>query len=148
MFETFSKRRKKRELAGQPDVYQYDDLPPAFRNQVIWIWVRAIGPYYDSNGQRRSAIDELHRAQQGSYRFQGQPLSNQVWDFIAATIAEETGQLQIGEKHRDSLEKCIQFLQSSSVDNALDILDLSFHIIDDFLRSRPDEERSTTGKRE
>jgi hypothetical protein len=27
IFETYTKRLRKREQAGQPDVYQYDDLP-------------------------------------------------------------------------------------------------------------------------
>lgn len=37
-FETFSKRQKRLERAGQSDVYKYDDLPTPFRHQVIHIW--------------------------------------------------------------------------------------------------------------
>ena len=46
IFDTYSKRRKKVEKAGTPDVYQYDHLPEPLRVQVIHIWNDALGIYY------------------------------------------------------------------------------------------------------
>ena len=48
IFDTYSKRRKKVEKAGTPDVYQYDHLPEPLRVQVIHIWNDALGIYYVS----------------------------------------------------------------------------------------------------
>jgi AbiJ N-terminal domain 4 len=143
-FDTFSKRQKKRETSGQPDVYQYDDLPRAFRNKVIWIWRRAIGPYFDS-GRAHDQYEQLYYSLHATYPHSDQPLSNQVWDIIARTIAEEAGQLEIGQGHQDSFEKCAHFLLSSDAAGALDIIDLSFHIIDNYLRDTPEGQRSASG---
>jgi hypothetical protein len=43
ILDIFSKRQKVAEKSGQLDVYQYDDLPKAFRVQVIHIWRSVIG---------------------------------------------------------------------------------------------------------
>jgi hypothetical protein len=37
IYETFSKRLRKREQAGQPDVYQYNELPEPLRVQIVYI---------------------------------------------------------------------------------------------------------------
>jgi hypothetical protein len=46
IFETFSKRKKRPAMAGQQDVFQYDELPVPFRRQVFHIWQNALGRYY------------------------------------------------------------------------------------------------------
>ncbi len=46
IYETFSKRLKKRERAGQPDVYQYDELPGELRVQINHVWNSSIGSTY------------------------------------------------------------------------------------------------------
>jgi len=43
VYETYSNRLKKRERAGQPDVYQYDNLPEALRTQIYFILQDTLG---------------------------------------------------------------------------------------------------------
>lgn len=42
-------KRKKRERGEYPDVYQYQNLPQEFRNQVFHIWNEAIGQDFKSD---------------------------------------------------------------------------------------------------
>jgi hypothetical protein len=76
IYETFSKRRKRLEKAGQTDVYQYEELPAPFRMQVVYIWESAIG-HYSVGGAFSSYRDESS--------------STQFWDFIYKTITREAG---------------------------------------------------------
>ncbi len=46
IYETYTKRLRKRERAGQPDVYQYDDLPEALRTQIYFILRDTLGQDY------------------------------------------------------------------------------------------------------
>ncbi len=50
IMETFSKRKKRLERAGQQDIYQYDVLTEPFRVQVIHIWNSTIGVFYRASG--------------------------------------------------------------------------------------------------
>ena len=54
--ELFSKRKRKRERAGQPVIYQYDEIPKKFRNQVRRIWEDAIGTDPSGYGEGRTAV--------------------------------------------------------------------------------------------
>ncbi len=54
IYETYSKRLKKRKQAGQPDVYQYDELPQPLRVQIIHIWDDAIGRSDDYSGSTKA----------------------------------------------------------------------------------------------
>lgn len=53
VFDMYSKRKKARELATPPDVYQYETLPERFRVQVIHIWKDAT--------DERLSWEEIHR---------------------------------------------------------------------------------------
>ncbi len=44
-FDLLSQRIAKVNKQGQPDVYQFDNLPQPFRIQVAHIWNSAIGQY-------------------------------------------------------------------------------------------------------
>jgi len=106
IFETYSKCLKKRERAGQPDVYQYEELPEALRIQIIYIWNSAIGPTI------------------------GQGLltdSREVWEFIDDTLSREVGIFYLGGRSKDSSEeRCKSFLRNASTNEALDIIEFSF----------------------
>lgn len=115
IYETFSKRLKKREQAGQPDAYQYDDLPKALRVQIIHIWDDAIGPSVRNNMERRGQI--------------------KVWNLIHNTLAREMGVFALtdDEYERYSETRCKNFLLNAPTNEALDIIELSFRAI----RARP-----------
>jgi hypothetical protein len=56
ILELFSKRKRKLESAGQAVIYQYDEIPKEFRNQVWHIWKNAIGTDLNGNLGRATAI--------------------------------------------------------------------------------------------
>jgi len=109
IYETFSKRIKRLAQTGQPDVYQYEDLPQAFRVKVALIWK-----------------DVLGTAVNGGYATK----SKFIWDQIHDAIAKEKGVFYLGNNSYDGPdERCIDFLLSAPIDEALDIIELSFRLI-------------------
>lgn len=99
MFETFSKRAKKR--TGQiKDVYIYDTVPERLRIQVIHIWIQAINEGND-----------------------------QIWDDVNKTMSKELGLFNLaGGKYDSSFQRCAEFLQTCTDTEAIDIIELSFII--------------------
>jgi hypothetical protein len=109
--DIFSKRKKLLEEGGKHDVYQYDSLPQPFRVQVSLIWHAAIGPF-------------------GYQRYGLELPTNRFWRFIHKTLCKEYGVYYLGVKGADLCEQCHQHLLSADVDRALDIIELSFRVID------------------
>jgi hypothetical protein len=117
IIETFSKRKHKDRLAGQPDVYQYDTIPTAFRNQVIHIWKDAIGRY-----TIRGPYDDF-------------TVVHAAWDDISSTMAREAGIPFLGDSDgATSQEQCEHFLLHGHADAVLDIVEFSFRVIDVMMR--------------
>jgi len=110
VFETFSKRQKRLANAGKQDVYQYDDLSNAFRVQVIHIWRSAIGSYYETHGRKSAAAD--------------------LWDSIEAILTREYGVFVLSKSGTESADRCRNFVQESDAAGALDIIELSFRVIE------------------
>ncbi len=115
IYETFSKRKKKRECAGKKDVYIYDDLPQTLRVQVAHIWNSALGRY----------VDMSH-----SYTSQEGPASNALWRIIFKTITRELGVFNLGTREDDPFDQCHHHLLNADTDEVLDIIELSFRVID------------------
>jgi hypothetical protein len=122
IWETFTKRQKRIAQAGKPEVYQYDDLPETFRMQVVYIWRAAIGQYYYPQG--------------GFLNDRPSP-SNQFWEEIHNTMAEEAGLPYLGNPLEDPDKRCMSHLMRSSTSEALDIIDLAFNVIDRRVRRLP-----------
>ncbi|MED0939593.1 hypothetical protein P4T37_23130 [Bacillus mobilis] len=99
MYETFSKRAKKR--TGQlKDVYTYDTVPERLRIQTIHIWNQAIG---DDN--------------------------NQIWSVVNQIMSKELGLFNLTNgKYHSPFQRCIEFLQTCTDTEAIDIIELSFII--------------------
>jgi hypothetical protein len=113
-FETYSKRQKRLANAGKQDVYQYDVLPPAFRVQVIHIWNDALGQYHGRS--IRSPTSEH-------------------WDVIHDTLAREVGLPSLpGGYADDPSQRCKEYLTNAATGGALDIIELSFRVIDRGIR--------------
>lgn len=120
VFALFSKRQK--ELRGEiPDVYTYDNLPNALRVQIVHIWRDSLGNeehYYD-----------YHKS------------TNVVrsYKFIVDTLCREYGMFELptSEKHnRMYLNELANFLlQESDVAKQLDVIELTFRVIDRMTRS-------------
>ena len=112
VFDIFSKRQKK--LRGEmPDVYDYDDLPKPLRVQIVHIWRDTL----DANDSER-------------------------YKFIVDTLCREYGVFALAETDsimRNYIEEFFTFfLQANNVENALDAVELSFQVIDEY-SSNPDE---------
>ena len=112
VIETFSKRKKKREQAGAPVVYQYDSLPQAFRVQVAHIWDTSLGDF-DPHHLQVSQLTPSH-----------------LWRGIHNTVARELGVFELGQRYGDFKERCVQHLLTADIEDALDIIELSFRVID------------------
>lgn len=118
IFETFSKHRKRLENAGKQDVYQYDHFPSEFRVQVIHIWRSAIGRGLDDRDYTTPALE--------------------IWKYIHDTLTREKGQFVLGgDAYASADQRCQSFLlDTDNSDDVLDIIELSFRVIDRVLRNR------------
>lgn len=113
IFDLFSKRQKK--LRGEiPDVYTYDKIPETLRVQIVHIWQDFIGndiEYHDD-----------YKGVHGSYKF------------IVETLCREYGVFQLTTKNhhrRHYMEELINFfLHEEDDEKAIDVIELSFRVID------------------
>jgi hypothetical protein len=112
IFETYTKRQKRLKNAGKQDVYQYDLLSGPFRVQVIHIWNSALGVYSaQSYGQNSPA--------------------NKFWQIINNTLRRELGKFTLtGDAYALPDTQCKNYLLTADTDGALDIIELSFRVIE------------------
>jgi hypothetical protein len=119
-YETYSKRLKRLQSAGKQDVYEYEKLPHPFRVQVIHIWNSPIGLYFVPSGYAFNAAAFLSPA-------------NQFWSSIHKTMIRELGVFALSGDDNPA-EQCRSFLLAADTGGALDIIELSFRVIDRFVR--------------
>jgi Domain of unknown function (DUF7014)/AbiJ N-terminal domain 4 len=113
IYETFSKRLKRLGQSGQPDVYQYADLPKAFRIQVVHIWRDVMPP--DDEGI----------------------ICERDWENIHNVMARELGLWKLDSPSKGDFNQCASFLVKAKIDDALDLIELTFRWIDQEIRQRP-----------
>ena len=110
IIDLFSKRQKR--LKGQvPDVYVYDDLPRAFRVQVVHIWTDVLGDqlYHDNVKNAYSMIVKTLHREYGVFKLEG----SGVYD------------------EKDPRTELANFLlNGSSTEEALDAIELSCRVIE------------------
>lgn len=114
--DIYSKRQKR--LCGEvPDIYQYEAIPCKLRVQIIHIWRDAFGV--------------------GSTNFR-------AYSHIYNVLCREYGVLAIG-RDEDSYEDCVcnHLLETQKVEEALDVIEVSFRYIDTSVRSHPQAFDST-----
>ncbi len=111
IFDLYSKRQK--QLRGEfPDVYVYDIIPRALRVQIVHII--------------RDAVGEDNYS--GAY-------ASRVYDPINNALCREYGVFELVEYAQSPEEAIIKFfLAEKSVDKVLDVIELSFRMIDHFVR--------------
>jgi len=129
VWDTYSHRKRVRE-GDVPDVYTYDELPERLRVQIVQICRDAIGRFHTYSGM------EL------GYRVTE---NNEGWSFIHGTVAREHGVFELSSRHGLD-EKCADFLLTHrSVDEVLDLVEVSFRYIDRIARRFRDHERQQRG---
>ncbi|EOG7761998.1 STM4504/CBY_0614 family protein, partial [Vibrio cholerae] len=117
VFDLFSKRQKR--LRGDvPDVYTYDTLPNPLRVQIIHIWSDTLG-----QGDQYWHYDGVKHA----------------YKFVVETLCREYGLFklphteQYGDRHYIE-ELANYFLREENVEKQLDIVELTFKVINNFTR--------------
>lgn len=104
IFDLFSKRESRRKSAGKQEVYQYEEIPDALRVQIIHIWNSAIGYNKD------------------------------LWKIVFDALTREMGVFNLGTPGHDPSVQCRQFLLKGETQGALDIIEVSFRLVDRVLR--------------
>jgi hypothetical protein len=111
IIDIFSKRSK----SNNNSIFKYNEIPKALRVQIVHIWRDSIGVYNT-----------------GYYDYSP---SNEIWDFLHKGLCKEYGVFALSQKGKNSIENCLLFLQDeSSVEKVLDIIELSFRLIDTRVR--------------
>lgn len=112
IFDLFSKRQKK--LRGElPDVYQYEDINNTFRVQVVHIIRDAFGK--DKYGHNDASA---------------------AFKFIHKTLCKEYGVFSLKENEQYDINAIFNyFLEIKDYEKALDIIELSFKVINKIVRS-------------
>lgn len=122
IFELFSKRQKK--LRGEvPDVYQYEKIDQSFRIQVVHIVRDTIG-------------------NEGTYNL----ASNKAYANIHKILCKEYGVFSLKEHERSNFSAVYDyFLNEKNHERCLDIIELSFKVIDISVRKNIWEFRDADG---
>jgi hypothetical protein len=122
IFDLFSKRQRALR-GGLPDVYSYDKLPNPLKVQVIHIWRDALGDEANYSDNRVS--------------------TKETYRFLVDTLCREYGLFQLPTReeafdhygNRAYLaELCNFLLQTPDTERALDVVELSFRLIDKMTR--------------
>ncbi|HXA25371.1 MAG TPA: HEPN domain-containing protein [Acetobacteraceae bacterium] len=120
VFDLFSKRKLQVDKAGHVEVYHYDALPAPLRVQIYHVCRDAIGIPQDGYSHSNEAA--------------------KWWEFIHNTIAREKGVFEL-HPHGSYLDRCMQWFGHASTDDALDMIELSFRVIDRVIRDYNEYER-------
>jgi hypothetical protein len=112
VFDLFSKRQK-RSRGEVPDTYQYEDIPKELRIQIVFIIRDAFGDLYRDSGADRA--------------FRG----------IHKMLCREYGEFSLGHRNDNDFEIVKNFLlNTQEIDNAIDVVELTFRFIDRIVRER------------
>ncbi|MDU9049664.1 MAG: hypothetical protein Q3M30_12510 [Candidatus Electrothrix sp. Rat3] len=113
LLDLFSKR-KKRERGEFSDVYQYEDIPYSFRVQVVHMLKEAFmieGKYFSSEADE--TIKEINKL-----------------------LCREYGVFRLSEEYDKAFSELADFLlQTENHEQALDVIELTFRIIDKSIRT-------------
>lgn len=110
VFDLFSKRQK-RARGDVPDVYTYDDLPSQLRVQIVHILTDVIG------------VDNY-----------GSDETGQIYEFMNNALCRERGVFELKKYTRNSQDAVLNyFLEEKSVELALDVVELGFRVVSNFI---------------
>jgi hypothetical protein len=101
-YEPFSKRQARLTRSDQPIVWQYDEIPRTFRQQVVYILMR--GLYLSSS------------------RYTNTP----VWENLHAYVAEEEGLARLSSNTKSLAAEACDYLLLCSPRQALDFIEIAF----------------------
>lgn len=131
----YSKRFSLPSHMDTQDFLQYE-LPGIFRNQVIHIWRSAVGFY-----KSRRTYENLP----GYY--DTFPM-NWFWDEVVNSLSREYGNFSLGRRNRNLQQLCEEYLKQTEDALALDIIELTFSLMDRKLSKLKQQERTRYGIRQ
>jgi len=103
--------------ASAPDVYQYDDVPQELRVQIIHIWRDAFGD-----------IEEVFGGNEAGRSF----------EWLNNALCREYGLFKLTNHQSNFFESVSNFLlQCDDTDRVIDVIELSFRLIDIIVREGP-----------
>jgi len=124
VYDIYAKRKKQQEKVGQPDVYNYDEIPEALRHQIVYIWETAIGTW-----------------QKTEYDTSNEP-PERIWTAINIILCRELGLRSLGRERDQPFTQCCTFLfEESDIDNILSLIEVSFRIIENVCSKLSDTEK-------
>ncbi|MBI5571380.1 MAG: hypothetical protein HY914_15660 [Desulfomonile tiedjei] len=129
-YEPFSKRQERARRAG----YQYDNLPPEFRQQVIYIWGAAVG-FCQRPTRSYWQVEDGDPPQR----------MNWFWDKVEEYLTEEYGVKSLGNGGGNSYVRCEEELLNGTTDGALNIVELSFRYMGPVLGRMTPGDRKVRG---
>jgi hypothetical protein len=115
IFKLLSRRQRQPQV--NPDVYQYEVLPDAFRTQVNHILNETLGSY-----------------EEGRFTSLSMPPANWRWKTLFARYTHEIGKFNLGDFHDDPGLQCLLYVQTTTTEQALDFIDCAFQYINQDLR--------------
>ena len=129
VFELYSHLQRAAE-GGLPDVFNYEEIPNKLRVQIIYIWNDAIGGYHVYSG-----LEFGRNISQ----------NNSGWHFIHNKLAREYGVLSLGND-ASVQERCTNYLlNNNTLNNVLDLIQVSFYYIDKIARKFTPYDRKKSG---
>jgi hypothetical protein len=131
VWDVFSKREKRKQKAGQEDVYQYDELPTPFRVQVVHILRDTLGRW------QKSPVDGMPRS----------CTTNSLWEAAHSILTKERGVFRLSQQlHDNPADDCVEFiLRQEETMGVLDLIEVLFKLIDKHARDITDYERKSFG---
>jgi hypothetical protein len=118
IWDLWSKRERRKKRQGQEDVFRYDDLPQPLRVKIIHIWADALGAWDDPVVINPASSH----------------LPNVWWVEVDKVITREKGVFQLTGKRGNPFVQCQQYLQDAEVDDALDLIEVTFRFADQVVR--------------
>lgn len=128
IYETFTKRKRRAAKVGLPDVYTYDTVPAELRMQVFYVWRDAIGGY-----------------REGDYDYGVVPPSTGCWRAIRDIVARERGVFSLSGPTDNPYQQCLHALLEGDTDAALEMIEISFRLIDTLMRKLDGYDRQLEG---
>ena len=120
LFSKLFSERQKEVQSEVLDEYRYETIPDKLRIQVIHIWRNAIGEL------RRDAWGQINSV-----------IIAESYEEIHEKLCFRYGKFRLGKHHGSAYESvCTFFLQTKDIKEAIDVIEVSFQYIDEFLRGR------------
>ncbi len=128
IFDLFSLRKKKKELSGQSDVYQYGDASNSLRVQIQQILIDAMGPHCKTDHY-------------GNVRRAHNP---DAWQLVHKTLCRELGVHQLDSSSLEG-DQFINFIGRADADAFVDAVELCVRWIDRIAKPMPEYGRQPLG---